>query len=228
MMRSLNLAGNKLGLEGAWEIARAFAGGWGQELRHLTLASNGLGSGGVEALMEAVRGGGGRGEEGGNGEKPFVYYHVREGGLSLWQQQQRQPRHDFASASYLTSASLPSSPSTTSSSSTCSLPPSPLEKLQHLDLFLNHAGDEGACELAASLAHGLLPSLIFLDLAANRISQEGVGGLVSVLEEGGGRGGGREGGSKGGRESMSVNLAFNLLPWEKESYAHAMPRGVTL
>ena len=179
-------------------------------------------------MMEAVRGGGGR--EGGRGTegKPFVYYHVREGGLSLWQQQQQQQqrRHDFASASYLTSASLPSS--TSSSSSPSSFPPSPLEKLQYLDLFLNHAGDEGACELAASLAHGLLPSLLFLDLAANRISQEGVGGLVSVLEEGGGRKGGREGGRKAGRECMNVNLAFNLLPWEKENYAHAMPRGVTL
>jgi hypothetical protein len=232
----LNLAGNRLGLEGAWEIGRAFGEGWGQELRSLSLASNGLGAGGVEALMEAARGGGGRegGREEGRrrGGKPFVYYHVREGGLSPWQQQQQQQRHDFASASYLATASLPSS-STSSSSSLppsppSSLPPSPLENLQTLDLFLNGAGDEGASELALSLAHGLLPSLLFLDLAANRISQEGVGGLVSVLEEGGGREGGRERRREGGREGVNVNLAFNLLPWEKESYAHAMPRGVRL
>ena len=171
------------------------------------------------------------------GGKPFVYYHVREGGLSLWEQQQQQQqrrRHDFASASYLASASFPSSSSTSSSSSLppssspSSLPPSPLENLQTLDLFLNSAGDGGACELATSLAHGYLPSLLFLDLAANRISQEGVGGLVSVLEEGGGREGGREGRREGGRKGVNVNLAFNLLPWEKESYAHAMPRGVRL
>jgi hypothetical protein len=30
------------------------------------------------------------------------------------------------------------------------------------------------------------------------------------------------------RKRPDLNLAFNLLPWEKESYVHAMPPGVSL
>lgn len=227
----MNLAGNGLGAQGAWEIGRAFASGWGKALRVLSLASNGLGAGGVEALLEAARGGTGR-EGGRERDRPFRYYHVREEGMNVGGGRRDHLRPDFASSSYLASTSSSSAfpppllvtvPSETSSY--------PLQSLQILNLFLNGAGDEGASEVAAALAHGLLPSLQFLDLAANRITQEGVGGLVSALQED------RDGiEGEGGvylrvrrrRKRPDLNLAFNLLPWEKESYVHAMPPGVSL